>query len=1063
MELLDWAGKPRAFKKKLASVSRGENVVFDHIAPPAYSFVCGLICAEIGKSRLGANIWILTKDLRDQENVFAGLANWWGEVSFLPQHEIQNDFDAVLDPDISAERLGILHALSRPSSKHESRAIVLVRESLDEDVALPKLLSENKITLFRGLVIGIEELTDKLDNAGYERSAQVAERGHYAVRGGIVDIFSWQTDRPVRAEFFDDEVESLRTFDIDAQTSLDRIESCEIILRLAENKTEFCKLRDYVEENDVIVSVEWELCDFSKVHITSTSFGLDEEEDYSTACFDSPVGGYEAGDFILQEAKRSTFMKQLTEWQREKWRVCMFFTTQGEVERFAEVLDQEGALGELVEKHIGNVMTGFTVLAAKLVILSEAEIFGRYQHARTRRLFNKERRVKTLRSEANLRDFNRGDYVVHTDYGIGKFKGLGKKENKAGVEEDVLILEYANDSRLYVPLQHAHLVSRYVGAGRSAPKLNRLGDGKWNRTKKAAERSIMDYAAQLLSTQAERQSAKAFCHEADGKWQWEFENSFIYKETPDQLRAIDETKQDMESERPMDRLICGDVGFGKTEVAIRAAFKSVMSGRQVAILVPTTVLAQQHFQTFRERMSGYPVTIELLSRYRTPKQQREVIKQLVTGSVDIVIGTHRLISKDVVFKNLGLVVIDEEQRFGVKHKERFKEMFHLVDVLTLSATPIPRTLYQALMGARDMSTIDTPPPNRYPVHTTVCPYDEKLVRRAIERELARGGQIYYLHNRVLSIEQTCQHLAELCPKAKIEFGHGQMEENQLEGIMQRFIEGGIDVLVCTTIIESGVDIPNANTIIIDRADRFGLADLYQLRGRVGRTGVKAYAILMLPPGLITVGDARKRINAIKQYSSLGSGFKIAMRDLEIRGAGNLLGIQQSGHIVAVGFDLYCQLLKQSVAKLTGQHVGQRADVAIHIDFICNSEAEFQQSPSGRIPAFIPERFMPDAGLRIAGYRMLAEATTQKELKSIIRNWRDRFGKFPPAVDNILRCCELRVAAARSKISAVEIEQSKLKLSRNGQFILLSGKFPRLKDSFDNSAKLREAVKLVKEL
>ena len=447
----------------------------------------------------------------------------------------------------------------------------------------------------------------------------------------------------------------------------------------------------------------------------------------------------------------------------------------------------------------------------------------------------------------------------------------------------------------------------------------------------------------------------------------------------------------------MDRLICGDVGFGKTEVAIRAAFKAVMEGKQVAVLTPTTVLAQQHFETFRHRMLDYPVRIEMLSRFRSPAEQRKVLEELREGGVDVVVGTHRLISGDVVFKDLGLVVIDEEQRFGVLHKEKFKELFKLVDVLTLSATPIPRTLYLSLVGVKDMSTIETPPLNRLPVETVICGYDERIIRDAINREIERQGQVYFLHNRVMSIQKVRDRIAELCPGARVEFGHGQMDADELEDVMQRFVAGKIDVLVCTTIIESGLDIPNANTIIIDRADRFGLADLYQLRGRVGRAEHKAYAYLLLPREMMTVGAARKRINAIQQYSSLGAGFRIAMRDLEIRGAGSILGTAQSGHIVAVGFDLYCQLLKQAVAQLKGEKLRPRLEVEVRLDFVATKEGEYLAAgPEKLVPAFIPTAYISDAALRIQAYRNLAEITTPEQLQRLRRDWRDRFGKWPGA-------------------------------------------------------------------
>jgi transcription-repair coupling factor (superfamily II helicase) len=607
------------------------------------------------------------------------------------------------------------------------------------------------------------------------------------------------------------------------------------------------------------------------------------------------------------------------------------------------------------------------------------------------------------------------------------------------------------------------MVSRYVGLGKKSPPLSSLADAKWTRAKKNAAASIFDYAGKMLALQAERETQRGHAFGTDTKWQLEFEHSFPFRETPDQLKAIAETKRDMEEPRSMDRLICGDVGFGKTEVAIRAAFKAVMEGKQVAILTPTTVLAQQHFETFRQRMLDYPVRIEMLSRFRSHAEQRKVLEQLREGGVDVVVGTHRLISGDVVFKDLGLVVIDEEQRFGVLHKEKFKELFKLVDVLTLSATPIPRTLYLSLVGVKDMSTIETPPLNRLPVETVICGYDERIIRDAINRELERQGQVYFLHNRVMSIEKVRDRIAELCPDARVESGHGQMDADELEDVMERFVAGKIDVLVCTTIIESGLDIPNANTIIIDRADRFGLADLYQLRGRVGRAEHKAYAYLLLPREMMTVGAARKRINAIQQYSSLGAGFRIAMRDLEIRGAGSILGTAQSGHIVAVGFDLYCQLLKQAVAQVKGEKLRPRLEVDVRLDFIARNEGEYlADGPEQFVPAFIPTAYISEAALRIQAYRNLAEITTAEQLQRLRRDWRDRFGKWPEPVDNLLLLSEVKLSAARARVSRVEVREDKLMLTRRGDFILVGGKFPRLtSDRID--LKLPEVWQWLKQL
>jgi transcription-repair coupling factor (superfamily II helicase) len=696
------------------------------------------------------------------------------------------------------------------------------------------------------------------------------------------------------------------------------------------------------------------------------------------------------------------------------------------------------------------------------VVLSDAELFGRYQTTQARRLFGQQRRNRTHRAPLDLQDLKLGDLVVHLEYGIGKYRGLVTKRHEDGSEEEQVVIEYADQAKLYVPLQRAYLVSRYVGLGKIDPALSKLGDGKWTKTKKNAEASIFDYAQELLKIQAERQTGVGFEHVPDSKWQNEFENAFLYKETPDQLSAIRDTKADMESRRPMDRLICGDVGFGKTEVAIRAAFKAVMSGKQVAFLCPTTVLAQQHYNTLRERFSDYPIRVDMLSRYRTPKQIKQTLSALKSGSVDICVGTHRLISKDVAYKDLGLVIIDEEQRFGVLHKERFKVMFNLVDVLTLSATPIPRTLYLSLMGARDMSTIETPPANRIPVETTVLAYDERVMRKAIDRELHRGGQVYFLHNRVGTIEQMADKIRALCPSARVIVGHGQMEEGLLETVMQQFIDNKADVLVSTTIIESGIDIPNANTIIIDRADRFGLADLYQLRGRVGRAGHKAYAYLMLPKSLFSTQEARKRIGAIKQYTSLGSGFKVAMRDLEIRGAGNLLGTQQSGNVAAVGFDLYCQILKQAVSTIQGRPQKGRLDVVLDLDFIAFTETQHRAAPE-KLPAYIPPDYMEEAALRINAYRQVAEVTNMKELTSLEKNWIDRFGKLPQPVARLLATAEIKVQANHQRIHHVQVKEQKVMLQRKGQWLQLQEKFPRLNSKTPREQWLEELMDWVKKL
>ncbi|MHC1766328.1 MAG: transcription-repair coupling factor [Verrucomicrobiia bacterium] len=844
----------------------------------------------------------------------------------------------------------------------------------------------------------------------------------------------------------------------------------------------------------------------------------------------------------IAEAQRREFFAQLHRWMRQGYSVHVFCNNDGERQRFLEIWRDYGLAtepeptlpeapsnsspnGNAPETALGAISRGFLFEAAKIVVVTDAEVFGRYKIQRPRRLKSPHAAAARSALDIDFTDLDEGDFVVHLQHGIGRYLGLqvlpagaGRKDpsgalrpsatpGKEPAGQECLVIEYAAAGegqaapRLYVPVTEAHLVSKYVGAGKARPALNTLGGTRWVKAKAQAERAVRDLAAELLSIQAARESQAGHAFPPDAAWQREFEAAFVYEETPDQMRAILETKADMEAARPMDRLICGDVGYGKTEVAIRAAFKAVLDGKQVALLVPTTILAEQHFHSFRERMADYPIRVEQLSRFCTPREQRRVLRQLADGSVDIVIGTHRLIQEDVAFKELGLVIIDEEQRFGVMHKEKFKLLRKLVDVLTLSATPIPRTLYLALTGARDMSTIETPPQDRLPIETVVAQYDERIIRDAIQRELNRQGQVYYLHNRVMDIHSVALRIAALVPKARIVVGHGQMDSGELEEVMAKFVNGEADVLVSTTIIESGIDIPNANTIIIDRADRFGLSDLYQLRGRVGRYKHQAYAYLLLPRHAALLSDVRKRISAIRQYSSLGSGFKIAMRDLEIRGAGNLLGAEQSGHITAVGFELYCQLLKQSVSALKGEKVRPRVEVELRLDFLAlhpgdGTGTQKSAPPSKRqrpdedihVPrevatyttsrreaeetseweeeaavktsaAYVPFSYIKESHQRIEVYRKLAQATDKQALEQLRAELRDRYGKVPEPVELLIAVTELKPIAAERGVTSIQTRGDKIMLMRNGDYFTMDGKFPRLVKR-DAKGRVREIKRLL---
>jgi transcription-repair coupling factor (superfamily II helicase) len=700
-------------------------------------------------------------------------------------------------------------------------------------------------------------------------------------------------------------------------------------------------------------------------------------------------------------------------------------------------------------------------------MVTDSEYFGR----RGRKVSTQKERARPSISQVDqLLDFTEladGDALVHLQHGVCLFRGLTQLDIQGGTKE-VISVEFADQMTIHVPLQESHLLTRYVGLTKTSPKLGKIGGSAWDRTRAAAERATLDYAAEMLQLHARRSQGGGYAFPEDHVWQKDFEAAFPFKETPDQLSAIEAAKEDMEKPEAMDRLICGDVGFGKTEVAIRAALKAVLAGKQVAILVPTTVLCQQHFNTFCERMAQYPVIIDMISRFRSRQQNKESLAQVAAGKIDIVIGTHRLLSSDVHFQDLGLLVVDEEQRFGVKQKERIKQMRADVDILTLSATPIPRTLYLAMAGARAMSVIETPPVDRRPIETVVKSYDESLIKSAIQAETDRGGQVFYLHNRIDTIQGVAAKIEEMHPRLKVAVGHGQMTEGALEKIMTQFVAGKYDVLVCTTIIESGIDIPNCNTLIIEGADRFGLAQLYQIRGRVGRFKRQAYAYLLLHRHAALVDQAQKRLNALKQHNQLGAGFRIAMRDLELRGAGNLLGAEQSGHIAGIGFELYCQLLKQSVARLKGEPGADRIRAEVKLDFVATGEggrrarqttgtisfaaikdAEYGNRKATVIEAALPTGYIAEARLRIDLYRRLALAERVEEVGALSEELADRFGKLPVATEALVAVTRIRVLAEFAGVRRVESEGNRLicKLAQpgpGGEFLKSGSRFPRLK-------------------
>jgi transcription-repair coupling factor (superfamily II helicase) len=1168
-------------------MEHGEALSFSGVTAAAQPFFAALLHHIFPQRSIvvvAENLKTQDSFQQDLETWLGSLPLFYPAWEILPHEDKLPHADVISD---RLQTLVTLSQSESEISNFKSKIITTSVTALLQKTFLPAEIQSRTRVLERGGKIAPLDLIEFLEAQGYEPEAQVSQKGEITLRGGILDVFSPTSPWPARLEFFGDELESLRYFDPFTQISREEIVSIALppagelgILKQQvqnpvpsiQNPINLATLLDYLPRDAIFLLCEPEqltahadeyesqvpagdpffiswpdfLNELNQRGLTSVELaenaGTGEGNPQSAIRnpqFDSldafrPLAE-SAPEPQIAEVQRREFFQQLHRWLRQGYSVHVFCNNDGERQRFDEIwkefgvasslwLDQSAHRADATSQiQIGSLARGFICEEAKVVVVTDAEIFGRYKVQRPRRQKSSHAQAARSALDIDFTDLDDGDFVVHLQHGIGRYLGLklmpvgnSRHSSTSGSQPETgtecLVIEYAPASsgeeapKLYVPVTEAHLVSKYVGVGKVRPPLNTLGGTRWHKAKEQTERAVRDVASELLRIQAVRETQAGHAFPPDANWQREFESAFIYEETADQIRAITETKSDMERAKPMDRLICGDVGFGKTEVAIRAAFKAVMGGKQVAILVPTTVLAQQHFNTFCERMADYPIRIELLSRFRTPREQDQVVKNLAAGTVDIVIGTHRIVQDDIVFKELGLVVIDEEQRFGVLHKEKFKRLRTLVDVLTLSATPIPRTLYLALTGARDMSTIQTPPHDRLPVETIVTQFDERTIRDAIQRELARGGQVFFLHNRVMTIQDVADRLKKLCPHARLVIGHGQMHADDLEEVMTKFVNGEADILLSTTIIESGLDIPNANTIIIDRADRFGLSDLYQLRGRVGRYKHQAYAYLLLPRHASLLTDVRKRISAMKQYSTLGSGFKIAMRDLEIRGAGNLLGSEQSGHITAVGFELYCQLLKQSVSSLKGEKVKPRVEVEVKLDFIVfnpresasneplirpsatfsplSGEKESSRAPDEELSAsdsrarqrgfslsppngeragvrgvYLPHNYVTEPQHRIEICRKLAQATDKPALDALQKELRDRFGPLPPPVELLLAVGELKILASEKSVTAIEVEEDKLKITRHNDFITLGGKFPRLTKK-EAKARLKEIKRLL---
>ena len=928
----------------------------------------------------------------------------------------------------------------------EGVTIITTFDAFMDKMVSKESLKKQIMMLKSGDVVDFEKLTSQISCLGYEREVQVDGPGQFAVRGGILDIYPLTEELPIRIEFWGDEIDSIRTFDADSQRSVENLQEITIYPGDERKEGKNVSFLDYFSKEDTALfldepvrllergeQVEAEVRKASEMRaadLEEKGISYDEPQFYSTEEVTKKINSFSSVGLSALENKYKCFQinevyniqaksvnpynnsfemltRDLTRLKRSKYRVILISGSRTRAKRLAEdlrdydlssfysdTLEREVKPGEIMVCY-GHVEAGYEYPMIKYMVISETDIFGKHKKKKKRKTYEGQK----IQDFADLKP---GDYVVHENHGLGIYRGIEKIEVDK-VVKDYMKISYADGGNLYILATQLDLIQKYASADAKKPKLNKLGGQEWNRTKKKVRGAVQQIAKDLVELYAVRQEKTGFIYEQDTVWQREFEEMFPFEETEDQLLAIEAVKKDMESPKIMDRLICGDVGFGKTEVAVRAAFKAVQENKQVVYLVPTTILAQQHYNTFVQRMKDFPVRVDLLCRFRTPMEQKKTLEDLAKGQVDIVVGTHRVLSKDVRFKDLGLLIIDEEQRFGVQHKEKIKKLKDNVDVLTLTATPIPRTLHMSLIGIRDMSVLEEAPVDRMPIQTYVMEYNDEMVREAIERELSRQGQVYYVYNKVKDIAEITEKIQKLVPDANVSFAHGQMGERQLENIMYDFINGEIDVLVSTTIIETGLDIPNANTIIIHDSDKMGLSQLYQLRGRVGRSNRMAYAFLLYRRDKLLKEVAEKRLTAIREFTDLGSGVKIAMRDLEIRGAGNLLGEEQHGHMEAVGYDLYCKMLNEAVKYLKGEMPEDVYTTTIDIN----------------IDAYIPDSYIPNEYQKLDIYKRIAAIETEEERDDMLEELIDRFGEPPKKVQQLLRIAQLKAMAHKGYVVSIE--------------------------------------------
>jgi transcription-repair coupling factor (superfamily II helicase) len=1026
--------RAEGFRDVAKALQSGNSAAVDG----AWGSACALSVAGIAAECQHETLLVVVPGMRDIDDFAEQLAEFTGnpaEIRPFPAWETLPSEHDITD-SVFAARLSAIRQLHTQSGRG---IYVTCLPALIQPVPAWSEIDSATRTLAVGDELNCDTLLDWLLERGFERVTAVELPGEFCVHGGILDIFPPTESDPVRIELFGDEIESIRNFDVESQRRLDDLDSVAITATTPVKPADQPAPGDSLKPHSAIATATESLLDSlpqNTIVVLSDMPQVISEGKLYLQRLQNPIGMFAVDATMARltefpsvtidalgadsfetschlriesierfEGTGRDALAELAESLGPEEHVLLSCHNQGEQDRLAELIAELDESDDLSLRNrialcVGRIQRGFRLIGDGLVVLSDNELFSRSQSRKVRN----RRRTADSRAIDTFLDLKEGDLVVHVTQGIAKYRGMSLMDNN-GEKEEHLLLEFRDSLVVYVPASLIHLVQKYIGPAKSVPELSKFGGTSWEKKKGKVADAVTDMAADMLKLQAERDSKPGLQCEPDSHMQQEFEQAFPFTETPDQVTAIADFKEDMERTRPMDRLICGDVGFGKTEVAMRAAFKTVENGRQVAVLVPTTVLAEQHFRTFSQRMAEFPVTIEMLSRFRTTRETNQILEKLNRGEIDIVVGTHRLVSKDIRFKNLGLLVIDEEQKFGVKVKDRLKHLRLEVDILTLTATPIPRTLHMSLLGIRDISSLTTPPRDRVPIETRVSRFDESLIRSAIVRELNRGGQVYFVHNRVHDIQKVADRIRQIVPEATLTIAHGQMSGDELELAMLDFVTGKADILLATTIIESGLDIPNANTMFIHQADIYGLADLHQLRGRVGRDRHRAYCYLMLEEGKAVTTKATKRLKAIEEYSELGAGFRIAMRDLEIRGAGNILGTEQSGNIAAVGYELYCQLLENAVRNLKKQPLRYQTHVKIELP----------------LSAYIPDRYIPEQKLKIEIYRRLSQTNLLAKLVELEEELRDRFGPVPTAAKRMLRLRELNLRALGWKIANIHLE------------------------------------------